>query len=129
MNGTRLTFEEGGPAFDFSGVATGLEATLQNALVNIGTQLGSDPVYPERGTDLVRDGARGRLMTSMWATHSVNFATMQTLSFLQNTDRRNNPTRLKTLRMQIEDFSAGAIKLRVQGTSADGQIRGTLLNI
>jgi hypothetical protein len=129
MNGTKLSFNDGGPMFDFSGFVKGFDASVQNALVHTGTDAGSDPLYPDRGTFLIVDGAQGRMVNTVWATHSANFAAMRVLQFCQQIDDKADPDRLQNFRLQLEKFENGFAKLRAQGVSESGEIKGLLLNI
>lgn len=129
MNGIRLSFGEAGPVFDFRTPVREFYSTVQNALVNVGTSLGSDKVFVERGTDLKLDGAQGRMATKVWANHSANFAALRTLSFVQQNDQETNSWKLQSFTLRCEKLVLDTVTLNVQAVSAGGQVVGGLANI
>ncbi len=129
MNGIRLNFSEGGPRFDFSRPVKEFNSTVQNALVNVGTALGSDKVFVERGTDLKIDGAQGRMATTVWSNHSANFAALRTLSFVQQNDQETNSWKLQAFTLRCEKLVLDTVTLNVQAVSAGGQVVGGQANI
>jgi hypothetical protein len=129
MRGIRLTFNESGPNFDFSTAVRRFDSTVQNALVNVGTDLGSDKVYTTRGTDLKRDGANGRMSTAVWANHSANFAALRTLAFVQQTDIETNPFKLQEFTLRCQTVILTTAVLEVQAVSTLGQVVGGFANI
>lgn len=124
MRGIRLTFNENGPRFNFSVPVRRFESTVQNALVNLGTDLGSDRVFVERGTDLKRDGAHGRMATSVWANHSANFAALRTLAFIQQTDTPVNPYKLQDFSLKCEEIRLTRATLNVRAVSTQDEVIG-----
>lgn len=64
----------------------GAPAAIQNVLVNILTAAGSDPVFPERGTDFTRDMLSGAAVDIRSATHVGNFAASDSLFFSRSYD-------------------------------------------
>ena len=129
MNGIRLSFNEGGPRFDFSSPVKQFDSTVQNALVNVGTDRGSDPIFLDRGTDLKIDGAQGRMATKIWANHSANFAALRTLSFIQQNDLETNSWKLQSFALRCEKLVNATAVLNVQAISEGGTIVGGLANI
>lgn len=129
MRGIRINFGAAGPRFDFSETVRDFEATVQNALVNVGTDLGSDPVFLDRGTDLKVDGAQGRMATRIWANHSSNFAALRTLAFLQQNDQSTNSWKLQSFTLQCQTLINTTAVLNVQAISEGGTVVGGLANI
>lgn len=129
MRGIRISFDEGGPKFNFGSVVKDFDATVQNALVNVGTDRGSDPVFADRGTDLKIDGAQGRMATLIWANHSSNYAALRTLSFVQQNDHPNNTWKLQSLTLRCEKLVQSTAILAVQAVSEGGTVVGGLANI
>ena len=129
MRGIRISFDSAGPRFDFSVIARDFETTVQNALVNISTAAGSDPIYPDRGTDLLLDGVSGRLINNTWANHSANFAAISTLVFSQSVDDPSDPHRLQNLTLQGAKIRGQTLMLSAQATAVDGQKMGILAKI
>lgn len=129
MIGIRLSFDDAGPRFDFSATVRDFDATVQNALVNVGTDLGSDPVFTDRGTNLKLDGAQGRMATKIWANHSSNFAALRTLSFSQQNDQTTNVWRLQSFSLQCSKLINTTAVLNVRAVSEGGTIVGGLATI
>jgi hypothetical protein len=126
MRGIKLNFNAGGPTFDFTAPAIDFGCTVQNALVNVGTDQGSDPFFTDRGTNLKKDGARGLMVNSAWATHSANFAALRTLSFIQQTELQSNPFKLQSFILRCQQVANQSVALEVQATSTDGTIVGII---
>lgn len=124
MNGIRLNFGEAGPEFDFETPVKDFDATVQNALVNTGTDRGSDFVFVERGTDLKIDGAQGRMATQIWANHSAAFAALRTLSFAQQNDHENNTFRLQSYTLRCVALEQDRLVLQVTAVSEGGTVIG-----
>lgn len=99
-------------------------ATVQNAIVNLGTRLGSDPIYPERGTNLFNDALGGRMVNEAWANHSANFAALRTLAFIQNTGDPTSQHAMAELRLAATSVKNQTVTFRVAARSVSGEIRG-----
>lgn len=112
--------------FDFTGPSVDFDCTVQNALVNVATDQGSDPFFLDRGTNLKKDGAQGRMVNSAWATQAANFAALRTLSFLQQTDLQSNPFKLQSFILRCRQVAEQAVALEVQATSIDGTVVGII---
>lgn len=128
MRGIKVNFSAGGASFDFSKPVKDFDVTVQNALVNVGTALGSDPYFEERGTDLLLDGVQGRMVNAAWANHAANFAALKTLVFIQSQDSASDPYRLSNFRLQALRFTGQTVELRAKVFAANGQVRGTVSN-
>lgn len=63
-------------------VAEGAHCTIQNALVNVLTPKGVDPVFPDRGTNFVVSMLDGSAIDLRSASHVANFAASDTIFFL-----------------------------------------------
>ena len=72
--------------FDFRVPAEGKTLYTQKALINIATEQGSDPIYPDRGTDLLASSINGLLIDKVEAQHAGNFAALDTLTFCNFND-------------------------------------------
>ena len=124
MRGIRLDFSEAGPGFDLETPVRDFDATVQNALVNVGTDMGSDFVFATRGTNLRLDGAQGRMATEIWANHSANFASLRTLDFAQKNDHANNEYKLQTFNMRCRGVEQDRLVLQVRAVSEGGTVIG-----
>ena len=129
MRGTVLNFTGDAPVFDFSQVLIDFGCTVQNALVNTATDLGSDPVYPDRGTHLKIDGAQGRMVNSVWASQSASFAALRTLSFIQKTEMQANAFKLQTFILQCSSLTNQSAQLQTKAVGTDGTIVGILATL
>lgn len=127
MRGIRINFNDG--SFDFSAPARDFETAVQNALVNVATDQGSDPLYPERGTNLLLDGVSGRLINNAWANHSANFAAVQTLVFCQTVDDPSDDHRLSNFLLAQAKIVGQKLTLSAQAVAADGQRAGLITEV
>lgn len=67
--------------FDFDNLVYGKDATVQDAMVNIGTRQGSNPLNEDEGTTLQEDTLNYALVSSNYLTHTCNFAGSDTKFF------------------------------------------------
>ena len=124
MRGVKLNFFGDSPVFDFSDTVKDFAATMQNAMVNFGTVLGSDPVYPDRGTYLLQDALQGRMLNLQWANSSANFAAVRTLVFCQSTEIPGNAYGLQDLNLEAPTFNIYNLQFNVTATCTDGSTAG-----
>jgi hypothetical protein len=118
-----------GPKLDLTKITSGFAATVQCALVNVGTDRGSDPVFPERGTDLKIDGARGKMATRTWSTQTANFAALRTLTFVQQNDVPANRWPLQKFVLRVDKQLHTSVDLSVEATAKDGTTVGGLATV
>ncbi len=111
-----------------SASVSGFQCVVQNALVNIGTRQGTDPVYDTRGTNLQKDAAYGRLIDLNSAQHSSNFAALDTLSFSRDTEG-GDPSGLAQVNLAPAEFSGNGLSLEAKFLSIDGKSVGITVNI
>lgn len=128
MKGVGLIFGETGPVFDTQAVE-GFAATVQNALVNLGTRQGSDPVFPERGTGLQADAAGGRLVDLMSAQHSANYAASDTVFFTRDFQEKTDPDALAGVKLEPADFDGQHLFLDARFEAADGRTIGVVATL
>jgi hypothetical protein len=129
VKGIRINFDEQGPRFDLEEPVSGFDATVQNALVNTGTDRGSDRLFEDRGTDLKRDSADGKMATLAWANHTSNFAALRTLAFLQQHDQATNAWKLQAFELRCLEMDLTTVILNVTAVSDTGLVVGGLANI
>jgi len=127
MRGVRINFNAG--SFDFTSPTRDFETSVQNALVNVSTDQGSDPIYPDRGTNLLLDGVSGRLINNTWANHSANFAAVQTLVFCQSVDDPADSHRLSNFTLSQAQIVGQKLTLSSQAVAADGQRAGIITEV
>ncbi len=126
MRGSKISFIEGGPVFDFSGPLIDFNCTVQNALVNVGTDKGSDIYFIDRGTDLKKDGTQGRMLNPAWTTQTANFAALRTLAFNQQTELQSNPFKLQAFTLRCRQVSEQAVVIEAQAVCIDGTVVGVI---
>lgn len=76
MNGDRDTL------FDFREPVEGKKHYTQKMFVNLATEQGSDPLYPDRGTTLLAGAIGGVIVDTAAAAHLSNFAALDTVVFV-----------------------------------------------
>lgn len=129
MRGIKILFQDGGPVFDLENPVKDFDATVQNALVNTGTRLNSDAVYPDRGTELMKDAAAGRMVNLTSANHMANFAALRTLAFIQKTEKQSNPFKLQDFKLRSRSLKDQHLELDVKATSVTGEVRGSVAEL
>jgi len=122
MTGVLIDFSGDRPGFGTASVS-GFQAVVQNAMVNIGTRQGTDPVFPDRGTNLQLDAATGRLIDLNSAAHSSNFAALDTMTFSRTTDD-GDQNGLSQVVLAPAQFSGGSLSLEAKFQSIDGKSVG-----
>lgn len=65
---------------------SGVRVGIQQCGINIGTDAGSDVLYPTAGTSILLDALSGKLFNETLAQHSANFAALDTLYFVRQYD-------------------------------------------
>lgn len=78
-----ITFSRSGCTLDLGAARTGFEGTAQSTLVNLVTNAGSDRIFEERGTTLLRDAVSGAAIIGNRATHISNIAALETQNFMR----------------------------------------------
>lgn len=120
MNGVPIKFTAQGPSLDFSRRVAGFAATVQNALVNCGTRLGSDLVYPTKGTTLQTDGAKGAMSNLVWAQQRADFAALRTLAFVRQME--TSPIhRIQKFQLKVTSLRRDRVGLRATAVSDSGE--------
>lgn len=106
----------------------------QKALVNMVTVNGSDPIFADRGTDLLRDAIYGKVYSSSGTIHIGNFAALDTIYFIKSTDSES----VADADYTINDINVGGISysnatntlnLSVQVVYDDGTYTETVADI
>ena len=129
MKGIKIQFQQNGASFDFSKPVENFENITQNALINTGTQKGSDPIFEDRGTDLFKDAAKGSLVDVNAATHASNFAALETIIFLQQQGLVTDDIILAKYELQPVQFTENGLQLNAIFTSSNGEIIGRSIDV
>ena len=128
MRGIAIRFDGSKPTLDFQNWKQGFAATTQNALVNLATRAGSDPVFTDRGTKLREDGYRGRMLNKTWANRQANYAALSTLAFVRKVETQATEG-LQSLQMKTSRIQNGSVEFLVKATSTEGEVIGNFLDI
>lgn len=124
MTGLAINFSPGGPALYTDRLVTGFDATVQNGLVNVGTDEGSDPVFTDRGTTLMRSALDGEIVNLATARHAANFAALDARTFLIATEVDEAEETLADLTLSPVELDYLQLKLEAQFTSDQGRVVG-----
>jgi hypothetical protein len=81
MEGIKLNFLNGEIYIEPSEKVSGFDATVQNALVNIGTRNGTDKIYPDKGTTILKSAVEGKIVGLNVANQESQLAAVDTLFF------------------------------------------------
>lgn len=83
MKGIRLHMNgDADTLFDFRSPVEGKEHYSQKMLVNLATEKGSDPIFEERGTDILAEAIGGVIIDTATAKHLGNFAALDSVIFV-----------------------------------------------
>ena len=127
MIAVALQFSNGGsapPVFDFTTTVQGFATTVQNTMVCMGTSLGSDQIFTDRGTTILADANQGGLTDVNSANQSASFAANDALIFTQLNDDPNNPYRLTSLALNTVSMAGQVLNLSVTAQDANGDSIG-----
>lgn len=125
MRGIGLIFTSNGAYFQFDRRVEGFGATVQNALVNLGTRSRSDPCYPERGTRLGEAGARGEMISPALAQQAADFAALHTTAF----SRASGGDPLQRLTLKVVSLQDSRLTMRIAAEGANGETIGNLVSL
>ena len=121
MKGLALVFNKTGCDLNPNAVVQGFQAVVQNGMVNIGTAKGSDPLYADRGTDLLKSATSGIIISDNAASHVANIASVDTLFFCRETDPSTDPDKLASVGLLVSLFSANLLELEASFVSLSGR--------
>lgn len=109
-----------GLSVDFTGSSpklnwneTSEDTDTQNILVNIATAKGSDAVYADRGTDLLKKFAESGFVSAGFAQHKANFAAMDTKTFY-NVTRGETSRQLNSIVLEVTPLSLQSLQLHLR---------------
>jgi len=129
MRGTVIKFEAAGPRLDFTDVRRDFACTVQNALTHVGTDYGTDRVYPERGTDLLRLATSGTLVNRLWADQRAGLAALRVLAFTRQTDSPANQDQLQEFKLRAVQMRDGFAEFLAQAVSSRGERAGMMADL
>lgn len=121
MKGLKVNFNSDGITIDTEASVDGLEATIQNALLNIATRKGTDKVFPNKGTDLLHSAVTGKIVGINDANHVSQFAALDTLFFIRQFDiTQPSNTRIGKIFMQPVSYNGHRLLINATFTDIDG---------
>lgn len=126
MKGLKIDMsQENGPVFELESKVEGANTTVQNALINIATTLGADPIFPERGTQLLAQALQGRLVNLQAAQVASNFAAIDTTFFLAETEISTSPSeRIQRIGLSPIVFTLNNLQINAEFDMEDGTTIG-----
>ena len=125
--GIKIDFpENNAPAYiDFSAVALGFEAVTQNAMVNLGTRMGSDHIDEERGTTLLEAATLGSLLDAGEQEHAAAYAAEQTRLYLRDQEDaeniQDNDERIAEVGLEVKDMDLKKIVFNAFFVNVNGK--------
>ena len=130
MKGLKLTFTDAG-LIEFTAEAVeGLACVRQNAMVVIGTSKGSDAIYPDKGTDLLRSSVRGVAHDVQSAQHVANFAALDVSTFVREHEYPSMAAHtIETLQLELREIAIGYLKFQAVFRFTNGETITTQQNI
>ena len=101
MKGLKIDFTSGANVINTTSTVDGLDATIQNALVNVATRIKSDAVFPNKCTSLLLKALAGKIVGINDAIHESQIAAIDTLFFSRDYDiKEPTTTRLGDIKME-----------------------------
>lgn len=101
MRGLKINFDKGQISIDTNACVTNFDATVQNALVNIATRKGTDRIFPDKGTSILKNAVAGVIVGMNDANHEAQAAAIHTLFFSRKWDTTgDNTLKLGSVKMR-----------------------------
>lgn len=100
---------DGNTRLDLTQSVQDKDVTAQKVLINIPTIKGTDFLYPEKGTNLLKQCIGSVIIDSNTAQHIGNFAALDTIYFINDTDGLtiDCPYGLADVDLQLKNYDAG----------------------
>lgn len=112
MKGLKIIFNTTESVIDTTSYVEGFDASIQNALVNIATQAGTDNIYEDKGTSLLKVAAMGKIVGFTDATHEAQIAALSTLFFSRDKDAAEADTnRIGKIDLQPVEYTNNSLKI------------------
>lgn len=127
MTGLKMTFNGlRGWTLEAGETVTGFDASVQCALVHIGTVRGSGIIFPDYGTDLLKSGLLGLITDLASARHLANFAAAETREFINA--RTDDGSGIVSLFLQPSQLEPPVLHLNTMMVSETQEERGIILD-
>lgn len=112
MEGLKVNFLNGDIYIEPEAKVTDFDATVQNALANIGTRRGTDRIYPSKGTNILKSAVEGKIAGLNVANHEAQLAAINTLFFSREYETSTNLS-VKLGKVFMDTLSYDGAKLRI----------------
>lgn len=112
MEGLKVNFLNGDIYIEPEAKVTDFDATVQNALANIGTRQGTDRIYPAKGTDILKSAVEGKIAGLNVANHEAQLAAINTLFFSREYETSTNLS-VRLGKVFMDTLSYDGAKLRI----------------
>jgi hypothetical protein len=128
MEGIKINFLNGDIFISPDEKVTGFDATIQNALVNIGTRKGTDRTYPSKGTSILKRAVEGKIVGLNVANHESQIAAIDTLFFSREYETSiDSNVKLGKVFMDTLSYDGAKLKLNTAFTNFSETItKGTV---
>lgn len=126
MKSLKLNFGAGGASLDLQSVCEDFDTTIQACLVNFGTSKNpSDKMFPTRGTDLLKQAVRGVLINPSAALHASNFASIDTVFFINEYGPASLDEKVRAIRPNVTTWDGEKLTVELQFVSSLNRVVGT----
>jgi hypothetical protein len=112
MEGIKINFLNGEIYIETTEKVDGFDATIQNALVNIGTRAGTDRIYPTKGTTILKSAVEGKIVGLNVANHETQAAAIDTLFFSREYETSTDLS-IRLGQVFMDTLSYDGTKLRI----------------
>jgi hypothetical protein len=128
MEGLKVNFLNGDIYVEPEAKVVDFDATVQNALVNIGTRQGTDRIYPSKGTNILKRAVEGKIVGLNVANHEAQLAAINTLFFSREYETSTNlPVKLGKVFMDTLSYDGTKLRLNSAFTNLSETItKGTV---
>jgi hypothetical protein len=99
----------------------GFKAVIQNAMVNLLTDAGTDLIYADRGTTLFFRALNAGIFNYRSASHACNFAASDTLFFSREHEEADADDKLNTVGLEPALLNFNRLDATVGFVSIDGR--------
>lgn len=100
---------------------TGMEAVVQNVMVNLLTDSGSDVLFEDRGTDLFRTALNGGIFNFRSASHACNFAAVDALFFSREYEMADPDDKLTDIVVEPSYLSVNGMEAQLSFEAVNGR--------
>lgn len=131
MEGLKINFIKDDISISTDSKVSGFDATIQNALVNIGTRAGTDRIYPGKGTSILDRAVEGKIVGFNAANHESQLAALDTLFFSREYETSDvNEIKLGSVAMAPLSYDGNKLRIEASFTDlANSRTVGTVTNL